>query len=259
MPSIRIAGALTLAIALAAPAWATHGGIHPTFKTETVYFHCSGPTKVQQVNTANDIYGSAAPWDATPPSQSVVDGAGCGSLEAGGISNEIYDAVFAGTFKGNLRNLTVRIHQFLTNQTRQTASQTLRVYAEVDGMPVFPSGTPEAGYTGRLVTVTPTRVNSGATDLFEFTITNLGYAIDVLDEEGKVVDVQTGGMALEDGDGVEEHSLRLLLGGEDFMAFSGRPGWDAWVWDTTEVPSGITFNPAQLAPAQVPADLPYGS
>jgi hypothetical protein len=31
-----------------------------------------------------------------------------------------------------------------------------------------------------------------------------------------------------------------------------------WVWDTTEVPSGITFNPPTLAAAKIAADLPTG-
>jgi hypothetical protein len=30
----------------------------------------------------------------------------------------------------------------------------------------------------------------------------------------------------------------------------------AWVWDTTEVQSGITFNPPTLAAAKMAADLP---
>jgi len=33
-------------------------------------------------------------------------------------------------------------------------------------------------------------------------------------------------------------------------------GGTFFVWDTTEVPSGITFNPAGLAAATVKADLP---
>lgn len=258
---LAAAAALTLVLGVVSPSSATHGGNHPTFRSRNVWFHCTGETKLQQVNwlTSAGSGASDATWNESPPAGSVVDGAGCGSFEPGWVSNELYDAVFVGSFYGNLRDMTVRIHQFIMGQTRQGDTQRLRVYAEIDGEPIFPGGTPDTGYTGRTLTVTPEEDNSGATHLFEFSITNIGYANDVFDAEGRLIDVETGGIATEDGNGTQEHSLKLLIGADSFLGEDPPTGWDFWVWDTSEVPSGITFNPSSLATAKVAADLPDGS
>jgi hypothetical protein len=263
MRPVRWLSALVMVLILAVPASAGHGGIHPTFSTRNVYFHCSGETKLYQANwlialaTTTNLYGGATAWNTTQPSQSVTEGAGCGAFDVGWSTNEIYDAVFEGTFTGNLRDLTVRIHEFASNQTRSGASKQLKIFAAIDGEPIFPIGGQEGTYEGRNVSVTPTRVNSGATDLYEFSITNIGYAQDIFDSQGKPIDVETGGMALEDGNGSTEHTLRLFIGGESAPLEGDPPtGLQMWAWDTTEVPSGITFNPASLAAAKVAADLP---
>ena len=249
---IAVAG---ISIAAASPASADYAGIRPTFKTQDVWFHCNGQTKVHQVNFLMDQ--AYVPWSSAPPSGSVRDGAGCGGADNGWITFDVYDVAFEGTFVGNLRNLTVRIHELIFNQTRQTDSQQMRVYAEIDGTPVFPGGSAETGgYTGRTFTVTPTPENSGVTALFEFSIWNLGFANEIRDAQGNLIDVERGGVALEDGDGTEEHSLKLYIG-IDSLVGQEQPGdTDFFVWDTTEVPSGITFNPTELAPDTVKADLP---
>ena len=259
MRNLRTFGVAGLLVAsLVAPASATHGGIHPTFKRDDVWFHCNGETKIYNVNWLAAAGGESAyvPWDRTPPTTSVAGGAGCGGIDVGWVTNEVYDVVFQGTFTGNLRDLTVRIHEFLVNQTRESATQRMRVYAEIDGLPIFPQGSTEGAWEGRAFTVTPVEDNSGATDLYEFSITNLGYAIDIFDEEGELIDVETGGMALEDGPGSNEHYLRIMFGIEGFLGEDPPTGSTAWVWDTTEVESGITFNPPTLASAKVAADLP---
>jgi len=258
---VRPLAALFLAVLVAVPALASHGGIHPTFKSQGVYFHCTGDTPVQNLNylATNGDTATNARWDTSPPPGSVTDGEGCGAVDMGGASFGGLDAVFEGTFTGNLRDLTVRVYDFILNNDRDPdVPARLRVYAEVDSIPIFPGGTPEeGGYAGRAVTVTPSRTNSGLTDLFEFSITNIGLASEVRDEAGNVIDVETGGAAQEDGNGTIEHTITLFLGLDAFAG--GEPqttGSDFFVWDTTEVPSGITFNPSSLAAATVEADLP---
>ena len=242
----------------AAPAPASHGGIHPTFRETGVWFKCPGPTKLHQANWAAN-YGNAsaafAPWDATPPAGSVLDGEGCGAVDYGGTSNGFYSAVVRGTVVGNLRDMTVRIHNFLLNNAGQEATETLRLTGDIDGVPIFPGGITPSG--GRTVEVTPVPGNSGATELYEFSITNLGYANEILDDDGKVLDVETGGVALEDGDGSRVHVLTLYIGlhGAGVGPYPDQRA-SLLVWDTTEVPSGITFNPASLAAARMTADLP---
>jgi hypothetical protein len=93
-----------LVMALAGPAAADHGGIHPTFREERAYIHCAGPTKVHNVNIITD---GPAPWDTEAPTQSVQEGAGCGAFDAGALrgtnQENIYDAVFRGEFAGTWR------------------------------------------------------------------------------------------------------------------------------------------------------------
>ncbi|MGH2691434.1 MAG: hypothetical protein ACRDHM_02920 [Actinomycetota bacterium] len=243
-----------LAVLVAAPAFATHGGIHPTFKTQGVYFHCTGDTIVYQADFAATGYVTG--WDTSPPPGGVADGNGCGGLDVGGASNEFGDPVFEGTFTGNLRDMTVRIFDFILPNARQGATQELKVYAEIDGDPLFPRGPTANIYEGRNVTVTPVRGNADLTDEYEFTITNIGFANEIKDASGNVIDVETGGAALEDGSGTIEHTIKLLIGLATGIGDDPLTGMDFFVWDTTEVPSGITFNPASPAEATVAADLP---
>ncbi|MFN2545552.1 MAG: hypothetical protein ABR600_13430 [Actinomycetota bacterium] len=252
-----LVGGLVLSIAAAWPAGADTS-IRPTFRPSNVYFHCNGPTRVYNLNWLAGLgdVSTYVPWDANPPAGSVQDGAGCIGGDEGQVTNEVYDVCFAGTFTGNLRDLTVRLHEFLVGNTRAGSTQMMRVYAEVDGIPVFPKGATAGGYDGRAFTVTPQSENSGATALFEFSISNLGFAKEVRDANGNLIDVQRGGVALENGDGTEEHAFRIMVGLDTFVGDDPPTGADLWVWDTTEVPSGITFNPSTLAGDTVKADLP---
>src|SRR5687768_5213273 len=90
------------------PAHATHGDIHPTFKQEQVYFHCTGDLKVQN----ND---SPIQFSPTAPTESVEDGSGCGVVDPGFLINTAPtggpgDPAFSGTFTGNLKNMTVTMY-----------------------------------------------------------------------------------------------------------------------------------------------------
>ena len=260
MKRIRPLTAVILAILVAAPASATHGGIHPKFRTQGVYFHCTGDTPLYQANwlAQAGAASSYATWDTSPPPGSVTDGNGCGAADSGWVSNEVYDAVFEGTFSGNLRDMTIRVYDFVLNNDRDDGVPVeMKIYAEVDGVPIFPGGTPDTGYAGRSFSVTPARGNSGATDQFEFSVTNIGFAKEIKDASGNVTDVETGGAALENDNGTMEHTIRILLGLDAFPGEEPQTtGGTFFVWDTTEVPSGITFNPAGLAAATVKADLP---
>src|SRR3712207_5001119 len=48
-------------------------------------------------------------------------------------------------------------------------------------------------------------------------------------------------LASEEGDGVAVHDVHIVVG-------SYNETQSAWVFDTTEVPAGVTFKPAKLAP-----------
>jgi hypothetical protein len=258
--SVRLLVAAILVVLVAAPASATHGGIHPQFKSQGVYFHCTGDTPVYNVNWLQEIGASSAyaTWDTSPPPGSVQDGEGCTSADVGWTTNELYDPTFEGTFTGNLRDMTIKVYDLVANNDRDQGVPTnLRIYAEIDGISLFPHGSTEGGYDGRSFTVTPSRTNSGLTDMFEFSVTDIGSATEITDAAGNVIDVKTKGAALENGEGEIEHTIKILLGIDAFPGEEPQTtGGDLWAWDTTEVPSGITFNPTSLAVAKVKADTP---
>jgi hypothetical protein len=259
MKFARVTVAATTAVALlATPVLAVGGMIHPTFKMSEVYFHCPGPTKLQAANYPARLAGAGseyANWNAAAPNGSLQTGAGCGTAEPGFNSSSVYDAAFRGTFTGNLRSVTVRIHQALLGNVRPTAAETLRIVGDIDGSPIFPVEGPPTN-RGR-VTLTPVRGANGVVEFFEFTITNLGYAEEVRDADGNVIEVKTGGVATEDGDGTMEHQLTLLIGLQGGLAPNASVAKvGAWTWDSTDAPGGLTFNPPTSAQATVAADLP---
>lgn len=78
---LTLLGAVAILVALAAPASAV-----PTFRSETVYFHCTGSTKVSNANNAASD-STPTTWNTTAPAQSVQQGAGCGAIDLGAVRN----------------------------------------------------------------------------------------------------------------------------------------------------------------------------
>jgi len=241
---ISIAIAAVLVVALAMPAGATHpgGNVHPTFRTENVFFLCSG--KVQ--NQATGVTG----WGTDAPSQSATTGAGCVATDpnlvaaAGTGQENIYDAVFSGFFTGNLRDLTVKLNSLVAGHGGPVS---LRVRLAIDGEQLFTLST-----DAKTVSVTPIPGSNAAIQKIEFSIRNLGFAKYINDADGNLAEVQTGGLGKEDGDGTMEHQVVISV---------DVTGTDQGLWamGASEVPSGITFNPATLASAKITSPLPQGA
>jgi hypothetical protein len=200
-----------LVLAFAGPVGATHGGPHPTFRTEQTYFHCAGETKVQNLSYTQ---GQIPSWNTTPPPGSVQAGHGCGYYDplvnnvANGDQTVALDAVWRGTFSGNLRDLTVELHRLLPAQGA-TFPNRLVVVLTIDD---------EERINNNNVVITPAASSTGASQSAKITITDLGYAI-------------------EDGDGTQQRTVTMGI-----KSFNETQS--IWVFDTTEVPAGITFNPA---------------
>ena len=229
--AITLVAAIGVVAGLAGPVGATHGGFHPTFREERVFFHCGGGTKVKNVDYAQ---GGLAPWDTTAPAQSVQQGAGCGVIDPSALRNTTpaggpADAAFGGTYTGNLENLTVELHMLATSPG-SVGNDTVDItpWLVIDGEAYVTDTT--------ILTGVPLVASStGASRKIEFTITKLGTVREVLDSSGNVVDVVTTGLAKESAAGEHEIQLNVRIRG------TGTPN-AVWVWDTTEVPSGITFN-----------------
>jgi hypothetical protein len=209
----RLLAAVTAVLAVAAPASATHGGIHPTLRTERAFFACAGDVKVQNAVLA---LGTIPTWDLTPPTASVTQGAGCGYYENAvgpylGANRTTLDAEWQGAFRGNIDSLTVDLHNIHVSTARATGVYPLRLSLFIDGRNVL-ADAPD-------LQISPVPTSSGAAVRMTFTVTGIG-------------------LKGEDGDGTQERTFRLV-------ARSHGEQQSAWVWDTTEVPSGLTFNPGQ--------------
>jgi hypothetical protein len=213
--------ALVTSLTAVSSAFALHGptgeDFTPNDRLERVYFHCEGATKLHST-----VVDGAIPWNTTAPSQSVTAGAGCGSLDNGLWGNNqvsIQDSHFQGSFAGNIDKITVEAHNIYAGPARQSASFTTNVRLAIDGEPML-------GATGKNVTVTPVRSSTGASERIRFTIVGLN----LMNEANDI-----------------EHDVLLTLNGGAFVAnaqvFPVHDSQNVWVYDTTEVPSGLTFNP----------------
>lgn len=185
--------------------------------TERTYFHC-GQHKVANLDNLN----SATTWDKTAPTKSVQDGAGCGALDTfltgSADHNPIYDAPFAGVYEGRIDAITLHAHVIDAGLARATNDFRFRMHLEIDGETIVPRTAP-------VLKVTPVASGSGASREIVVSVTDIGL---------------TG---LED-DG--EHDVKVTL----YSPFVDTNTANGWVWDTTEVPSGILFNPLTTAPAK---------
>lgn len=188
----------------------------PEFATINTYFHCVGDdtNKLQNLDYP-------APFDEVAPTRSVQDGAGCGLVDPGFLINTQSsggpaDASFSGAVQGNLRDLTVELH-YLGNSPEPAVlgTVTVDVWLVIDGITILD---PAAD----TLELTPVASSTGASHKVEFSVTDLPFDT-------------------EDGVGDDWHSVQLTVRGGYADSLYG------WVWDTTEVPSGITFNPETLA------------
>ena len=226
--SIRtIAASGALVMALTGPAAATHTPAGEVFAPEyaetAVYLHCNG-TKIGNVDAAANA--NRVTWDAKKPTASVTTGAGCGTLEpaVSGATNHnaFYDFPVRGTFTGNIKNITVRFWTIDTTP-RALGKLFLRTLLVIDGTDIVPRAT-----TGHTVEVAPVPSSTGIARLVEFTFTNIG-----LDS----AEAHTA-----------EHEIELTL--ESWYAVDTTA--NMWVYDASEVDSGLIINDATPAGVRVP-------
>lgn len=233
-PVPAAAALMALLVLTAHPASA--GPLDPQFRNERTYFHCGAPTKLGNANLMVD--GSVPGWNTTPPAGSVQAGNGCGTADFNAVLIVVADAnptdgVWEGAFTGNLKDLTVQVDCICLGTSRADNSASIGVRLQIDGEPITGDGTARHN-------LTVTQQNSGATQRYEFSVTNIGITEPNIDIDGDGI-----------GDnpfGVEVHEIQLILEGYSPQTNA----WGMWVYDTTEVPSGITFNPTTLAALRIP-------
>ena len=212
----KLVGGLMVAFLLVGSA-AGAEPIPPTFRSERVYFHC-GATKVANP----DMHQGVAPsWNTTAPTQSVQTGAGCGAVDPTGVAGtatvSAFDGAWQGTFTGNVKSITVEAHMIYVGAARAAGVFGAQVRLAIDGAEVIPAG------ATRLVRVTPVKSSTGVSEMIRFTISGLEQFTDI-----------------EEADGATQRTFTLTLHSQ----YVDQNPLTAWVFDTTEVPSGLTFNPA---------------
>lgn len=198
------------------PAGAEETVWEPNLVNQQVWFSCGE----QKVENADD---NVATWDTEAPTASVTAGAGCGTVDLPFMQSapaNIYDATWTGYFTGNLDTLNVELHNIYVGPGRATGNLNAAVRLFVDGTPLFDD-------LGREVTLKPVRSATGVSEVVKFSISNIGFLSEAENIEHEVSLVMHGGATQNRGPTVTD-------------TVSG------WVWDTTEVPSGLTFNPTTL-------------
>ncbi|HEV3475239.1 MAG TPA: hypothetical protein VG602_07730 [Actinomycetota bacterium] len=202
--------------ALAVPASGQTAEV-PTFRTERAYFKCAEGPKLQNVAV---LQGTIPTWNTTPPAGSFTAGNGCGFYEnlanASGLNLE-----FKGTFTGNLDNLTVELHDIYASTGRPNHQILMRAVLTIDDEPVVESA---------LMNFPTTASSTGISEKIAFTFTELNF-----DEEL--------------GDGTQVHNIHLVARG-------GTETQSLFVWDASEVPAGLTFNPATPEAFKIAVDRP---
>lgn len=202
---------------LAVPAGAHHDGTEeqPTLRTERVYFKCAGDQKVQNIPA---LQGNYPTWSTEPPPGSFTAGNGCGQYEnllsVNNNSDNPYDLVVRGTFTGNLDTINVEAHNVYLGSPRVAPPFFLGARLFVDG---------ELRYSTPLnspIEIFPVVSETGISEKIALSFTGIG-------------------LKNEHGDGTIEREVKLhLISYNEYQSI--------WVWDASEVPSGLTFNPETL-------------
>jgi hypothetical protein len=212
----------------------------PRFRDERTYVHCGETPKAQTLDASQ---GRIPTWDTTAPTTSVQQGGGCGTFDPpvstfgnglDAVDNSV-DMLWTGTFAGNLDSIVVHAHAIwlgagkVAEQAQDAAVAGLTLELTIDGDSV----TIPASVSPKIV-----RSSTGASSEFVFSIADLGLV-------DPVTDVDADGIA--DDEGATERTIRLQVRAQTidnpFMV---------WVWDTTEVPSGLHFNGPVDGPVLTP-------
>ena len=208
-----------MAFAVATPASAQTEEVQ--FRKERVYFHCADDLAVSNVSS---YLGSVPGWDTSPPNQRLSQGGGCFSAETAvrnqpGISG--LDTQWRGWFTGNVRSLTIHLHEVSHEATATGGTVELIVRLIVDGKERLVSSATKIPALDAPLEVGGQPVN-GAAHTVTFSVT---------------------GLVIEDmpGTGTVQHEYFLEIR-------TTTDSNNVWGYDAVEFDAGITFNPTKLAP-----------
>lgn len=223
------------ALALSALAFNDGDPYEPVFNPERAFVHCSA----DKLTNANQDGPTTSTWDTEAPAGSVADGEGCGTADAVLSEEASETVVWEGTHTGNLDAMTIELYMIdagIVRATHVSDGATGEVPEDPTGtlpddtipslafediwvnMAIYVDGI-AAGWVGE-AKMRAEYTNSDVTARMRMTLTDIG----LLDE-----------------DEAGEHTIRIEFSTADY--YNGDSG--IWVWDTTEVPAGVDFSPAE--------------
>jgi plastocyanin len=189
----------------------------PDLQMQRGYFKCDGALSSR--NLAGALSG-APEWRFDPPTGSLFGGdGGCSLLDVGDQGDAApepsTDAVFTGTFTGNLEALSLEYHAL---DLGSSDSWNISIGVTIDGMEVVPWPTD--------LTVRRRAANGGISNIIDVSV--LGVDLLTEDDQG-------------------EHELTVA------MSARGRDRLVLWSWDINETQAGLVLNPVFPAPVRVDA------
>lgn len=226
----RLATLLCALLLVAAPASAgidpVTGEWVPEYVETPTYMHCTGETKVGNVHAIAD--SQTVSFDENAPTTSYTAGGGCGTadtfLEGTADHNRIYDFTTSGYYTGNIDTVTIRLWAIETAGKRLN-DFLVNLHLKIDGEDVLKRGT-----VGTAVAVPS---STGLTRLYEVTVTDVGLSTEL--------------------DSTYEHDVVLTVYPQG-PTNTGSP--IAWVYDATEIDSGLIFNDTTPAQKTIARNVP---
>lgn len=183
----------------------------PEYVETPTYMHCNGDTKVGNFHALAD--SSVVTFDENAPTTSYTAGGGCGSadtqLEGTADHNPVYDFTTSGYYTGNIDSLTIRLWA-IEGSGRRSPEFAVNLHLKIDGEDVLRRNTP--------ATAVAVASSTGITRLYEVTVTDIDLS--TLADHGY------------------EHDVTLTVYPQGATTGSGV----AWVYDATEIDSGLIFN-----------------
>lgn len=214
------------------------------FVCEVDYFLQCDEAAAGKVYVLPPLVSALPEFTEEAPAGSFTAGEGCGLHERSdsqGIQQDnINDFTFTGFTDGNLDTIAVELHDLNVSPNRTAEEIQLDIRLTIDGDSPFgtESGESAAGpYTAPTfvpVMVTPVVSDTGATVSYQFTVTGLDEVLGTADDEG-----------------VSDQFYEVK-----FSINSPLDGVHAFVWGATEIPAGVTINPAEPVGTLVAATGP---
>ncbi len=227
----------------------------------SIYAHCDGT--LDEAGAAK-LHDPTASVELTPglPEVSFTEGGGCGTVDepvfsAAGTGASPYQFSAGGFAEaGDVDAVTFELHFLGPNLGYAGQPVHLDVEAEVDSVSLFGTKTspdatgdnPQTSAAAQRIEVVPVVSDSGASVMVEFTVTGLDELFEAIGPEGsqfRTIQFSFG----------PPHTAQCGTLPTNDTPRCVPSGFTGWVMGASEVPSGVTFNPAEPAAVTVPVVL----